>query len=137
VQLDIRNVQEPCPRCGEDAELPDGTFNIIGDTIEVLSASGLTRARLLRLATILEAARVGQISEKAAAQAVVDEAPSLAPLMERYEPNMRRALIVFLFALVQILLAQAVSEFRDDSATRQDVENAVAKAIEYCQTQRP
>jgi hypothetical protein len=119
------------------AELPDGTFNVTGDTIEVLSASGLTRARLQRLAAILDSARHGGMTEDAAAEAIAAEAPVLVPLIARLQPMMRRAFIVFLWAVIQILIVQGVSELRDDSATRDDVRQAVEQAVEYCKQHQP
>jgi hypothetical protein len=97
----------------------------------------LTRERLSRLAAILESAEAGRITEDEAEQAVVEEAPSLAPLLEQFGPTMRRALIVFLLAAVQILAAQTVAERRDDSATREDVRRAVEGAVERCQQEQP
>ena len=32
---------EACPHCGAPADLPDGTFNVVDDTIEALAASQL------------------------------------------------------------------------------------------------
>jgi hypothetical protein len=124
--------REQCPSCGSWAELPDGTFNVIGETIEILAASRLTRARLRRLADILEMARDGDISDDSAAQAVMEEAPVLAPLVRRFGPTMQRALVYLLLTIINILLAQGLSELRDDSATRQDVIDAVNRAVEIC-----
>ncbi len=46
---------------------------------------------------------------------------------------MQTALIVFLWAVIQILLAQGLAELRDDSATKEEVREAVEQAIERCQ----
>jgi len=119
------------------AELPDGTFDVVGDTIHVLPATELTRERLERLSAILESARSGEISEKEAAEAVAEEAPALVPLWEQLRPRMGRAFVVFLLAVVQILLTQAIAEHRDHSATKQDVQNAVEQAIEICRGEQP
>ena len=135
--ITLEGNRERCPRCGAWAELPDGTFDVLGDTIHVLSASGLTRERLLRLKSLLEAARSGAMPDEAAVQAVVAEAPSLAPLIERFRPVMGKALIFFLTMVIQIIVSQGVQELRDDSATRADVQRAVEQAIRDCQEQGP
>jgi ribosomal protein S27AE len=135
--LVLKDNREQCPRCGEWAELPDGTFDVVGDTIHVLTASELTRERLLRLETVLAAAQARQMGDDEAAQAVADEAPELAGLIERLRPKMGRALLVFLFAVVQILISQAVAEHRDHAATPQDVQQAVEQAVQQCRRAQP
>jgi hypothetical protein len=121
------NVQR-CPQCGGLAELPEGTFDVADETIRVLSASDLTRERLLRLQAILEQAGRAEMPTEAAADAIADEAPALKRLFDRY-PKMGRALIKWLEIIVVILLAQGLAELRDDSATRHDVQQAVEQAI--------
>jgi hypothetical protein len=135
--ITLSNVQQNCPRCGAMAELPDGTFNVIGNTIEVLSASGLSRARLLRLAAVLREAHEGHMPPEAAAEQVVAEAPSLRPLVEHLAPRMRKAFVWFLLLVIELLLQQGVSELRDDSATREDVRVAVEEAMRHVQQQAP
>jgi hypothetical protein len=104
----------------------------VDDTIEVLAASKLTAERLERLQAILEQAREGELSADAATDAVAEEAPELRPLLERYGPTMRTALVWLLLALVQVLIAQGLAELRDDSATREDVRKAMDQAVEQC-----
>ena len=126
----IGNARQNCPRCGAWAELPAGTFNVIGDTIEVLAGSGLTRERMFRLRDILERAESEHADSAQAIEAVIAEAPDLRPLVERYGPKMQKALIKFLLFLFTVLIAQGVSELRDDSATREDVRKAVEQAVQ-------
>jgi hypothetical protein len=133
-RLTLSGNRETCPRCGAWAELPDGTFNVIGDTIEVLGATELTRERLSRLQAILKDAEAGRISADEAARAVAEQVPSVAPLLERYGQQMQRALFIFLLAVVQILAGQALAEARDDSATRDDVRRAVAEAVQQAES---
>lgn len=106
-----------------------------GDTIEVLAASGLTHERLVALSEMLGELRHGDLSPDNILSAVAEEEPSLSPLLERVPPPMRRAFIVFLFALLQILVAQGLAELRDDAATRGDVQNAVETAVQRCITE--
>lgn len=77
------------------------------------------------------------MSEDEAAQAVADEAPELAGFIERLRPTMGRALIHLLLMVVGILLAQAVAEYRDHAATREDVQHAVEQAIQDCRAEGP
>jgi hypothetical protein len=50
---------------------------------------------------------------------------------------MGRALIFFLFAVVQILVQQALAEHRDHAATREDVQHAVEQAVQECRAEQP
>jgi len=131
----LQGNREDCPRCGKWAELPDGTFDVVGNTVHVLAASKLTLERLQRLQAILDAANTGALSDEAAAEAIAAEAPELKPLLTKLRPKMGRALIILLWATVQILATQALAEHRDHAATAKDVENAVQQAIQLCKTQ--
>jgi hypothetical protein len=135
--LTLKGNREPCPNCGEEAQTLEGTFDVVDDTIEVLSASGLTWEALERVSAILEQARAGEMSTDAAVEAVTNEAPSFKPLLDRYGPRMRKAFILFLLTVIQILIAQGLSELRDDSATKQDVKQAVEQAVAECKRQSP
>jgi hypothetical protein len=143
--LTLAGNKETCPRCGQWAELPDGTFNVVDDTIQVLTASRLTTKRLLRLQAILEQANAGfraaqamtDASVQAVSEAVVDEAPELRPLLERYGPKMQAALLFLLALIVQTLIQQGVAELRDDSVTRGDVRRAVERAVEQSKQDPP
>jgi len=119
------------------AELPEGTFRITEDTIHALAVSDLTRERLFRLRDILEAAERGDISDSEAEEAVAEEAPEVASLLRRFQPKMGRALIGLLKVVIVLLATQALSEYRDNAATRADVQQAVEQAIQICQQQRP
>ena len=131
--LRLRGNRTNCPRCNGWAELPDGTFNVVGDTIEVLEATDLTRERLLRLQAILDRAREGRMDPEEAAAAVVKEAPELEPLIDRFRPKMGVALYAFLWFVFQILAAQVLAEVRDDSPSTSDVRQAVEEAVRQCQ----
>jgi hypothetical protein len=135
--LTLAGNTEPCPNCGRDADTIEGTFDVVGETIHVLSASKLTREGLLRLQTILEAASAGNITEEAATQAIAAEDPELASFIARLRPKMGKALIWFLLAIVQILVAQAVAEHRSHAVTPADVQRAVERAVEVCQQHAP
>jgi hypothetical protein len=136
-EIRLSGNKETCPGCGGWAELPDGTFDVIGDAIHVLSMSDLTRERLLRLQTILKAASEGRISEEEADEAVAAEAPEVASLLQRLRPKMGRALIFFVSTAISILATQAIAEHRDHAATPTDIQHAVEQAVQECKTQQP
>jgi len=45
-----------CPKCGGIGHIPDGVYNFIGNTIELLSAPNRTHLELEKLKKILEQA---------------------------------------------------------------------------------
>jgi hypothetical protein len=136
--LNMANNRETCPRCGAPAELPDGTFEVVDDTIRVLKATDLTRDRLARLTRIAEQASEGIVSFEAAAEEIVRAAPELGALVQRYAPTMRRAFFRFLCTVLTILASQGLAELRDHSATPVQVRQAVERAVHECQAeQRP
>jgi hypothetical protein len=70
----------PCPRCGGKGHVPDGVFNFIGNTIEILSAPERTVSELLGLARILREARDKRESKEHVAARIEKELPSLSRL---------------------------------------------------------
>jgi hypothetical protein len=81
------NRSGPCPRCGGMGHVPDGVFNFIGNTIEILSAPERTVSELLDLAKILREARdKGENTEQVAAR-IQKELPSLLVLAKLLPTN--------------------------------------------------
>lgn len=98
----------PCPSCGGTGHVPDGVFNFVGSTIEILSAPERTVEELTRLASILRDARQKRQTPEEVTARIQQEVPSLAGLGELLPKN-RAELYGFLavvLAAIQ-LLAQA------------------------------
>ena len=125
----VKGNRQSCPLCGELADIADTTVNIVDGVFQGFSTEEWTRERLLRVQEILRAARAGAVSDEDAVQAIRDEDPRLASVLARGRSQMGTALI----ALLLIVVAQALAELRDDSATKQDVQDAVNQAVAYCQ----
>jgi len=130
--ITLTGVRETCPRCGSLADLPDGTFNVFGDTIHVLASPELTRQRLERLKEIVDAAQRGTLRGAEVTDAVAEAVPEAARWFAQMQALMGRAFLPFLFVVLQLLAAQLIAEARDDSATREDVERAIAGAVDRC-----
>lgn len=95
----------PCPTCGGDGHIPDGTFNFVGDAIEVVQASDRSRAELLRFAAALREARERGATAQEVRQVIEQQAPELKTLLDVL-PRTRTELYAFitmLLALVAIL----------------------------------
>ena len=92
----------PCPACGGVGHIPDGIFNFIGSTIEILSAPDRTVAELSLLARILGAARANEETRDQVIARVENEVPSfsnLAKLLPENKPELYGFLAVVLAAL--------------------------------------
>lgn len=122
--LTLRGNIETCPRCGQWAELPEGTFNISDNTLEVLSASDLTRERLHGLAEALDRARKNPKAD--ASESLERESPAVAALYRGLSPKARHALILFLWAVVQIIASTELGHLTSDSATTEELRQDVA-----------
>jgi len=70
----------PCPNCGGMGHIPDGVFNFIGNTIEILSAPERTIAELTRLAQILREAKAKADTREQVVSRIEKELPSLSGL---------------------------------------------------------
>ena len=89
----------PCPGCGGDGHIPDGVYNFIGNTIELLSGPSRTVSELERLANILrqvhqEGASLAQVGQK-----IQNEVPKLSSL-KNILPKTRSELYAFIAIVI-------------------------------------
>jgi hypothetical protein len=101
------NKSGPCPNCGAMGHVPDGVFNIIGNTIEILTAPERTVFELRRLAEILQTARVRGTVPEEVVRDIEKEFPSLSPLMQLMPTNRSEwyAFLAVILSAIQIYLA--------------------------------
>jgi hypothetical protein len=88
-------VSGPCPKCGGMGHVPDGVFNFIGDTIEILSAPERTILELLSLAEIIKEARAKSETKDQVAARIKKELPGLS-LLAKILPENKSELYGFL-----------------------------------------
>lgn len=81
------NRSGPCPRCGGMGHVPDGVFNFIGNTIEILSAPERTVAELTHLSRILDEAKTKSETREQVASRIEKELPSLSKLAQLLPEN--------------------------------------------------
>lgn len=129
----MRGNVETCPTCGADADLLDGTFDVAEDAVHVVFASDLTRERLALFQKILASVQAGEITFEEATEAIAAESPQFRQFFARYGPQMGTAIAAILLWMFTLLAAQAVAEHRDDSASREDVQQAFDEAVRRCQ----
>jgi hypothetical protein len=109
----------PCPVCGGMGHVPDGVFNFVGNTIEILSAPHRTVDELSRLAKMLREAREKKHSPEEVAQTIRKELPELSGLADLL-PKTRVELYAFLaliVALVTLLLSRSAGGDRTTTIT--------------------
>jgi uncharacterized protein YecA (UPF0149 family) len=82
--------------------VPDGVFNFVGNTIEILSAPKRTVDELSRLAEILREAQEKKRSLEEVAETIRKEVPELAGLADLL-PNNRAELYAFLALIVAVI----------------------------------
>jgi hypothetical protein len=92
----------PCPACGGIGHIPDGVFNFIGNTIEILSAPERTVEELTRLSDILREAKEKQQSPEEVAERIQKELPSLAGIGALLPKNRAE-----LYGFLAVILAAA------------------------------
>jgi putative acetyltransferase len=82
--------------------IPDGVFNFVGNTIEILSAPRRTIDELSRLARVLREAREKKQSPEEVAATIRKEVPELARLAD-FLPKTRAELYSFLALIVAVI----------------------------------
>jgi hypothetical protein len=93
------NKSGPCPKCGGTGSIPDGTFNVIGHAIEIISAPKSTVDQLKKLANILSVAKKEDADTTKIAQRIEKELPELSSL-KGLLPKTRTELYAFIALLL-------------------------------------
>ena len=137
------NKSGPCPSCGGMGHVPDGVFNFINSTIEILSAPQRTIIELTRLSQIFREAKAKKQSTEQVATQIKQELPGLSSLADLL-PKTRGELYGFLavvLAVVQLLtpspqpsqnitinVSQVVEQTLLNTATSKAVPRAIPNA---------
>jgi hypothetical protein len=100
----------PCPRCGGMGHIPDGVYNFIGNTIEVVAAPTRTVDELTRLAEILRESQARKESPEKVASRIKQEVPGFSGLADLLPQNRTEFLsyLMILLAIIQLVL-QAIT----------------------------
>lgn len=78
----VGNKSGPCPNCGGMGHIPDGVYNFIENTIEILSAPGKTIEELKVFTSIIKEAHEKKLSHEIVADKIRKEAPSFSKFLE-------------------------------------------------------
>lgn len=122
----VGNRAGPCPVCGGMGHVPDGVFNFVGNTIQILSAPQRTVDELSRLAQIIREARERRESPEVVAQKIREQLPELAGLTDLL-PKTRAELYSFLALIIAViaLITQSGGENKTTNVTVNQTINQV------------
>jgi hypothetical protein len=126
------NRSGPCPKCGGMGHVPDGVFNFVGNTIEILSAPERTRAELMRLAEILKEAKERSESKEQVVQRIEKEVPGLAKLAGLLPSNRGE-----LYGFLGVVLAAAQLLSQGERSPTAPVTVNVTQVIEHVMVPPP
>jgi hypothetical protein len=96
------NIVGPCPNCGGNGHIPDGLYNFIGNTIELLSGPCRTVSELKRLQTILNQACKNRTSLEDVSKRIQEDIPELSSLKDLF-PKTRSEFYGFLAVIIAII----------------------------------
>jgi hypothetical protein len=122
----------PCPKCGGVGHIPDGLYNFIGNTIELLSGPARTVSELQRLEIILSQARDEGIPIEQVSKRIQDEVPELSSLKD-FLPKSRSELYAFLTIIITII-SLILGQLKQSQSPKIEI-NQVINLI--CQPQNP
>ncbi len=111
----------PCPACKGQGHIPDGIYNFIGNTIELLSGPSRTVAELERLAAILKQAREKGTSLEEVTNEIEAHVPELSSLKDIL-PKSRIELYAFITIIISII-ALLLGQLSKDETQRIEINN--------------
>ena len=109
--IGFQNIGISCPRCGYRATIPDGVYDVIGNTIEIVKGSSLSKQKIKEYKSLIEHLK----SEKADYENVKNEiqknAPELSSLVG-FLPKTKNELYTFLALIIAAL--SLINQYGDD-----------------------
>lgn len=93
----------PCPSCGGTGSVPEGTFDLIDDTLRVVKAGAIEKIALNAIIEVLEDRTAGKVTDEEVMARVEATAPRLAPTVKDYLAKSDPA--TWLALLISILMA--------------------------------
>ena len=122
------NRSGPCPKCGGMGHVPDGVFNFVGDTIEILSAPQRTATELLSLARILREARAKSEDKEQVAARLEKELPALS-ILSKLLPENKNELYGFLGVILAAISLFTQSDDKPNIQTTVNVTQVIETVI--------
>jgi len=135
INLTLRgNKAGPCPKCGGMGSIPDGTFNVIGNAIEIISAPERTIEQLKKLADILSIAKRGSVNAEEVTQRIQRKVPELSSLRDIL-PKTRTELYAFLTLLI-LAISIIINARRISNTIKINIQNIVNQSVQIVLEQK-
>lgn len=122
----------PCPSCGGMGHIPDGIYNFIGNTIELLSGPSRTVKELHKLSEILEFSRNNNYSHQEVTSAIDKQLPELASIKDIL-PKTRIELYAFVTLILSIIL-MIISQSSSGKPEKIEINNVINNIYHNSQT---
>jgi SEC-C motif len=122
------NSAGPCPKCGGQGHVPDGVFNFVDQTIEIVSAPGRTVDELSRFADIIRRARESGASSEEVAREIRESTPNIAGIADLLPKN-RQDWYTFLSLLVTIVAFAMQLTKQSENPPRNIIVNQVIEQV--------
>ncbi len=123
----------PCPNCGGMGHIPDGVYNIVGKTIELLTGPQRTVYELNKLAELIKKTQEEHLSPEFFSKNIDRELPELSGIKDIL-PKTRNELYQFLIIILMLIniLISSANNFlsRKDGLDKSEVEQLINYAIE-------
>lgn len=116
----------PCPNCGSMGHVPNGVYNFIGSTINVLSGTTITKIELQRLSEILKSAQKEKVTKEVVCQRISEELPSLSSIKDTL-PRSRTDLYAFI-AIIIAIISLITDYIKDKNPSKLEI-NQIIKNI--------
>jgi hypothetical protein len=128
--LTLSGMSWPCPHCGRDSVVIDGTFDVVGEVVTVLSAPGWSIDRLYALQDLLQWAQATGRADPEQVARRLSEAAGDIPAIQRGGLTLDQWLgvLAILTAIVIPMLIYALQ--RSESVSPEDIVRIVDERIQ-------
>jgi hypothetical protein len=120
----------PCPNCGGMGHVPDGVYDITGNTIRLLQGSIKTVQKLQQLSAVLFEAQKQNLSKEQVQANIQETLPELHDFASVL-PQTRSELYGFIGIILTAigLMIAAYGTFKDDTLPEREIEQIIERSI--------
>lgn len=113
----------PCPKCGGLGHIPDGVYNFIGDSIELLSGPQRSLNELKKLAYILETAKKRETNPQALKNEIKRSVPELSSISDLL-PKTRSEFYNFIIMLSTVVTL-CINQIQSNTNSKIEINNVI------------
>lgn len=115
--ITLQGNRETCPRCGQLANIQDGTYDFVGNVISAIRAPGVMRADVLALQNIAKSVQSGELSAEDA-ESEIAKINAAFVVIWRWT-NANAGAITVLLAIIALWVAVYAAHAADMSSEQQ------------------